>query len=162
MVGKLIKIGVLLLFTFTSLLGYAQESVLSSGGQAIGSGGKASYSVGQVVSSTFFGSTGSIAQGVQQAYEIYVVSATNDANFIALQCVVYPNPVTDFLVLNTKRSEYEGLSFLLLDMNGKVLQKNIISEEETRIYMGELVRGTYFVKVAQGNTALKTFKIIKK
>ncbi len=47
---------------------HAQEATLASGGNATGSGGSVSYSVGQVVYTTNIGTTGSVAQGVQQAY----------------------------------------------------------------------------------------------
>ncbi|MCB0409870.1 MAG: hypothetical protein KDD29_06595, partial [Flavobacteriales bacterium] len=51
---------------------FAQENTVSSGGDALGVGGSASYSVGQVVYTTHTGVNGSIAQGVQQPYEISV------------------------------------------------------------------------------------------
>jgi hypothetical protein len=40
-----------------------------AGGEATGSGGSVSYSVGQVVYTTNTGINGSVAQGVQQPYE---------------------------------------------------------------------------------------------
>ncbi len=51
----------------------AQTSVNATGGNASGSGGSASYSVGQVVYTTHTGTNGSVAQGVQQPFEISVV-----------------------------------------------------------------------------------------
>ena len=55
-------------------LAQAQESVNAYGGDAKGSGGTVAYSVGQIVYTTHTGATGSVAQGVQQAYEISVVT----------------------------------------------------------------------------------------
>jgi hypothetical protein len=52
---------------------HAQESPTSTGGDATGAGGSSSYSVGQVVYTTATGINGSVAQGVQQAYEISVI-----------------------------------------------------------------------------------------
>ena len=49
----------------------AQESANSSGGDATGSGGTIAYSIGQVVYTTNTGSNGSVAKGVQHAYEIF-------------------------------------------------------------------------------------------
>ena len=48
---------------------HAQESVNASGGDALGSGGSSSYSIGQVFYSNYTGASGSEAQGVQQADE---------------------------------------------------------------------------------------------
>jgi len=48
----------------------AQETIPASGGKASGSGGTASYSFGQVVYTTYTGTNGLVAQGVQQPFEI--------------------------------------------------------------------------------------------
>ncbi len=47
---------------------YAQEGATAAGGDASGSGGTVAYSVGQVAYTSNTGSTGSVSQGVQQAY----------------------------------------------------------------------------------------------
>ena len=44
----------------------AQESVNATGGDASGSGGSVSYSVGQITYQTHTGINGSVAEGVQQ------------------------------------------------------------------------------------------------
>ena len=59
---------------------HAQESVNSSGGEATGTGGTASYSVGQVVYTTATGTNGSVAQGVQQPYEISTTVGINETS----------------------------------------------------------------------------------
>ena len=139
----------------------AQESVIAIGGNASGSGGSVSYSVGQVVYTTSTGANGSVAQGVQQPYEISVVTAIEEAKGINLSVSVYPNPTTDYLTLEVKDFELSTLHFQLYDMNGKLLQSEKISGSQTSITMGNLVSATYFVKVIQSNKEIKTFKIIK-
>ena len=54
---------------------HAQESPTAAGGEATGTGGTSSYSVGQVVYTTATGTNGSLAQGVQQPYEISVTNS---------------------------------------------------------------------------------------
>ncbi|MGC8754863.1 MAG: hypothetical protein ACP5QJ_07625, partial [Thermosulfidibacteraceae bacterium] len=56
----------------------AQESVNATGGNASGNGGTVAYSVGQVVYTTNTGTNGSVAQGVQQPFEISVVSGIEE------------------------------------------------------------------------------------
>ncbi len=46
----------------------AQEVISASGGNATGSGGSVSYSVGQLFFMTHTGADGSVAEGVQQPY----------------------------------------------------------------------------------------------
>jgi len=160
---KLKVIGVATLFTFAFSLSTvtAQESVNATGGDASGSGGSASYSVGQVVYTTNTGANGSVAQGVQQPFEISVVTAIEEAKGINLSISAYPNPTTDYLTLEVKEFELSNLRFQLYDMNGKLLQNEKITSNQTSIVMSNLVPATYFVKVIQSNKEVKTFKIIK-
>ena len=139
----------------------AQTSVNATGGDALGSGGSASYSVGQVVYTTNTGTNGSVAQGVQQAFEISVVTGLEEAKGINLSVSAYPNPTTDYLTLEVKDVELLNLHFQMYDMNGKLLQNEKITGNQTSIVMSNLVPATYFVKVIQGNKEFKTFKIIK-
>ena len=139
----------------------AQESVNATGGNASGSGGSISYSVGQVAYQTHTGTNGSVAQGVQQAYEISVITAIEQAKGISLSVTAYPNPTTDYLTLEVKDFEFSTLSFQLYDMNGKLLQSEKITGNQTSILTSNLLPASYFIKVIQGNKEVKTFKIIK-
>jgi len=140
----------------------AQTSINATGGNASGSGGSASYSVGQVVYTTNTGTNGSVAQGVQQPFEISVVTAIEEAKGINLSVSAYPNPTTDYLTLSIKEFDISNVSYQLLDMNGKLLQNEKITGNQTSIVMSNLVPATYFVKVTESNKEVKTFKIIKK
>lgn len=145
----------------------AQESLNATGGNATGSGGSVSYSVGQVVYTTNTGgSSGSVAEGVQQAYEISVVTGIEEAKSINLTVSAYPNPTTDCLTLSIDNSvntnhDLSQLSYQLYDMSGKLLQSDKIKEAQTSIVMGSFIRASYLLTVIQNNTTLKTFRIIK-
>ena len=77
----------------------AQEAMTTSGSNASGDGGAVSYTLGQVVYTTNTSSTGTITQGVQQPYEIMVISGIEEITGISLECTVFPNPVKDLLKL---------------------------------------------------------------
>jgi hypothetical protein len=139
----------------------AQESVYATGGNASGSGGSVSYSVGQVVYTTNTGTNGSVAQGVQQPFEISVVTGLEEAKSITISVTAYPNPTTDYLTLSIDNFEISKLSYQLYDMQGKLLQSEKINDSQTSITMSNLVPATYFLKVIQNNKEVKTFKIIK-
>jgi len=140
---------------------HAQESVNATGSNASGSGGSASYSVGQVVYTTNTGTNGTVAQGVQQAFEITVVNSIEQATGINLSVTAYPNPTSDYLTLSIGEFDISNLSYQLYDMSGKLLQNEKITGNHTSIAMSNLVSAKYFVKVIQGNKEVKTFKIIK-
>ena len=151
-----------LLFLGLGLTGLqAQTSVNATGRNASGSGGSASYSVGQVVYTTNTGTNGSVSEGVQQPFEISVVTGLEEAKGINLSVTAYPNPTTDYLTLSIADFDASKLSYQLYDMNGKLLQNEKITGNQTSIVMSNLVPATYFVKVIQGNKEVKTFKINK-
>jgi hypothetical protein len=141
---------------------HAQTSVNATGGNASGSGGSASYSVGQVVYTTNTGTNGSVELGVQQPYEISIVTGLEEAKGSNLSVSAYPNPTADYLTLEVKYFELSNLSFQLYDINGKLLQSEKITGNQTSIVMSNLVPATYFVKVVQNNKEEKTIKVIKK
>lgn len=140
---------------------FAQQSITATGGDASGSGGTAAYSIGQVVYTTNTGTTGSVAQGVQQPFEISIVLGLDD-NLINLNMVAFPNPTTNLLQLKTEINSQENLSYQLYDVTGKVIETNKIINTIETIHMEELPKAIYFLKVvAKNNKELKTFKIIK-
>ncbi|MFT5668873.1 MAG: hypothetical protein ACI9DK_003078 [Vicingaceae bacterium] len=146
------------------LLGFgglqAQESPTASGGEAPGSGGTASYSVGQVVYTTNTGSNGSAAKGVQQPYEISTTIGINETP-ISLELSVYPNPTTYSLQLKVESEKLERLTYQLIDLQGKVIEHKKVTASTTTIKMESLPKAIYFLNLSKNNQLVKTFKIIK-
>jgi len=140
----------------------AQQTVTSTGGEATGTGGTTNYTIGQVVYTTNTGANGSVAQGVQQPYEISVVTGISEAKDISLTVVAYPNPTTDYLTLKVENYETANLQYKIFDINGKLLQSKKAEENETKIEMNNFATANYFVKVLDNKREIKTFKIIKK
>lgn len=140
---------------------HAQEATLATGGNASGSGGSASYSVGQVVYTTNAGTNGFIVQGVQQPFEISVVTGLEEAKYILLQCLAFPNPTTDFLNLTVENYANHNLLYQLFDVSGNLLEAKKLDGNQTNIVVSKLVAATYFLKVSDNNKEVKTFKIIK-
>ncbi len=140
---------------------FAQQATTASGGDAAGSGGSAAYSVGQIVYTTNTGTTGSVAQGVQQAYEISVVTGIKNETKINMSLVVFPNPTTNFLNLQIADLKKEQLVYQLTDALGKLIIENKITESSTQINMNAQAEAIYFLNIIQNNQTVKTFKIIK-
>ena len=139
----------------------AQSTIPASGGNASATGGTVSYTVGQTFYSTNSGTNGKVHPGVQQPYEISVVTGIEDASGISLEMLIYPNPAKDFINLIIENFEIDNLSYQLYDINGSILKKDKVVDNETSISMQDLKPSTYFIKVIQGNKDIKTFKIIK-
>ena len=161
----------LLAVSFTNV--QAQESPTTAGGEAGGSGGTASYTVGQVFYTTQTGTNGNgVVQGVQQPYEISVVTGIPEAKGINLSVSAYPNPVTDYLILKidnnyvqtmyaSSQQELSQLRYQIIDIDGKIIKTDNIIAIETKINTENLVQGNYFLRLIDNNKAIKVFKIIK-
>jgi len=154
---------VILLVTFIvlSINLSAQSSSNTSGGNATGSNGTVSYSVGQLTNHVYTGTTGSISEGVQQPFEISIVNGIDEAVDIQLKAVVYPNPTTDFIQLKIEKEKWIGTYYALYDQKGNMVKSDKINDKVTTIEMKSFAASVYFVKVYNNMSTLKTFKVIK-
>ena len=154
-----------LLFLSFSIAGaFAQnlhQSINGGGGDATGTGGTVSYSVGQTFYTDASGSSGSISPGVQQPYEISVVTAIEDTEDIRLVIEAFPNPTNSFLLLRISGNRTEPMSYQLYDLFGKLLQSERIVDTATPIDLNSLAKATYLLRVTSATQEFKTFKIIK-
>ena len=135
----------------------AQSGTVAFGGNATGSGGSISYSIGQVDYINATGEACSISQGIQQPIQRIQINKPTEIDF---QALLYPNPTADFAILSTP-TELKKLSYSLIDLNGKLISQEKINSNQVRIPMSKLANGTYFIKIIKGVKEIKTFKIIK-
>jgi hypothetical protein len=179
MIHKKATLSVLFLLGFCHAGLHAQEAIIASGGEATGNGVSVTYSVGQIVYTSNTGLNGSVAQGVQQPFEISVESGIDEFKDISLQCLAYPNPAADYLILKIDNGMQYQFTASLYDIKGKLFSNTIIESNETRIDMRNLSPAVYFLKIVltkrvaspsqiqsqsqslQSAGEIKTFKIIK-
>lgn len=138
-----------------------QETVTTSGGNATGNGGSVSYTIGQIAFSTLSGADGSVVQGVQQPYEISVLTAAENTEEITLNCIVYPNPTRNTIKLSIESLDFDDMICRLFDINGTLIQEMKVRSDVTEISMNNLAPSIYFLRVIRNKKELKTFKIIK-
>tara|TARA_B100000767_G_C19708481_1_gene511657 strand:+ start:646 stop:1119 length:474 start_codon:yes stop_codon:yes gene_type:complete len=138
----------------------AQETISVSAVEATGSGGKVSYTIGQLVYTNPTTAAGSLNQGIQQSIE-FVTLSNPELTAVTLKAVTYPNPTTDFIILALKDANLTGVSYTMYDLLGRFVNKGTVTTFETKIGMKSLPIGEYILRVQQNNQALKTFKIIK-
>jgi len=138
---------------------FAQENINSTGGKAAGANGTVTYSVGQTVFNTSSSATGTVSEGVQQPYEIFITTGI-ELTRINLHLNVFPNPTTNILNLTVENYENE-LSYQLFNIDGKMLKYEKIDSKETQIEMLDLLPASYFIRVIEKGQIVKSFKIIK-
>jgi hypothetical protein len=138
----------------------AQQATTASGGDASGSGGTAAFSVGQVVYTANTNASGTVSQGVQQAFEIFTLSIKETELNISLKA--FPNPTLNNLTLQISDYKNEKLSYQLYDIQGRLLNNGQIVAQQTNIEMTSLPTAIYFINVVnQENQKVQSFKIIK-
>ena len=140
-----------------TLLSFSQQNTTASGGNATGTGGTVSYSIGQIDYTNSTGSNGSVSQGVQQPFEFYELGITETA---FAQVNLYPNPTNEFIILQFENFT-NGLVYSLYDANGKIVAEGPIEALETHIDMREFARGNYNLAIQNASNAVQTIKIIK-
>lgn len=138
---------------------HAQQAITASGADAFGSGGSVAYSIGQAAYTANTGGTGSTNQGVQQAYEIFVVDS--EEVYADISFAVFPNPTTNNLILEIKGNDMEKLSYQLFDAQGKLINQSPVLSQQTFIDLRALPAATYFLSVFQKNKCIRSFKLVK-
>jgi Secretion system C-terminal sorting domain len=141
---------------------YAQQGNLASGGDASGTGGTVSFSIGQVFYSSASGTSQNLNQGIQQPFEISVLNSVEEkAADINLTASVFPNPTISNFTLKVETTKWKNLSYELYNAQGSLLLSKKVEVDETIIEISGLASAFYILKVHDGNQSIKTFKITK-
>ena len=146
-------------FAFTA---FCQTGVVTAGGTVSGSGGSATYTVGQIADQRVEAGGKYIIEGVQQPYEIQTVGVNNYPG-IQLEAVLYPNPTAHFVQLKISNFEIppHGLKAQLFDKSGKLLQVFDVFDLLTQMDLSEYPSATYQLRIMDDKQLLKTFQIVK-
>lgn len=139
----------------------AQNAVVTTGKIISSENGSVSYSIGQVGYSSINGSNGNLIEGVQQPYEISVITQSDYFKEIVLECEAYPNPTSDKLFVRADNSNFISMSYQLFTIDGQLVKEGAIKDFVTSVSMLELVSSSYYLTISADNVIVKTFKIIK-
>ena len=139
---------------------FAQQGRVASGGDASGSGGTVSFTIGQIDYISVSNTNGSVNQGIQQPLELFTVG-TSDIPGVELSTSVYPNPTVESLTLQVDKDLLGNLEYQLYDVVGKLIMSSKVDNVTTSIDMSQLASSSYFLKVLNSTTLIKTYKIIK-
>ena len=136
----------------------AQYNTVSAGGDAEGSNGSVSYTVGQVVYTSAVGANGSVNQGVQHPYEIDIITGIE---YKEIELTLFPNPTLgqfNLCIADSRTSEY---SIQLFDAEGKLLLNKKQLLELNSIYLESYATGIYTLSVFKKDKLVKSFRIIR-
>jgi Secretion system C-terminal sorting domain len=151
---------IIALLAFRHTQASAQQAIIAAGGDAIGSGGTMSYTIGQIDYITLDDAGGIATQGVQQPYEIYPVSIAEQDD-IALEYCLYPNPTRASVTLVVTPANLSDLFMRLYDLQGNLILEQRITDVNTILPLEELSSATYLLVVSNPLQELQQFRIIK-
>lgn len=138
----------------------SQKVNASSGGHFQNQSFSVAFTLGETMIQTLENSDKKVTQGFQQSD--LIVTAIEEVKGFTFHINAYPNPVTNVINLLIDNELPEAASYSLFDMNGRLVARENMESLITKIPVQHLVSSTYFLKVMQGSTSVKTFKIIKK
>jgi hypothetical protein len=141
-----------------SLNAYSQSNTLSTGGDAEGENGSISYSIGQVVYTSAQGSNGNINQGLQQPYDVGVITGVEE---LGINLTVFPNPTAGALTLNIADEESALLSYQLFDASGRLVDSKSKLNTNTTISLEAYATGVYTLSVLRDNKQIKSFRVVR-
>jgi hypothetical protein len=136
----------------------AQQVVATQGGTFSNSNGTMSFTIGEGVAQTLTGDAKALTQGFQQSGISVSVLGEPDPGF---SITVYPNPATEILNLKIVREDLGDLQYVVFDINGIIIIQKKVEAMETTIDLKQLSKGIYIIRIREGLTELKSFKIIK-
>jgi hypothetical protein len=147
------------LLSFWCIIAFSQQQeVISSSGKSFGnSTGSISYTLGEIMNNTFISPDFILTQGFQQS-KFFIVDNRPERQ-LGIEILVYPNPVKEFVIL--KIEHYQEFSYVLYDMTGRVIEKNIVISTETEINFNDLEPSLYVLKVFRSEEDVRIFKITK-
>lgn len=137
---------------------HAQQAVLTTGGDASGSSGSVSFSLGQVTDEAQNNDNGIVSQGVQQTYpDIPTAVHTNGPNEVASVFPTVSNGTVN-LVLPEGTGSW---SVTLFDSNGRLVYTAKLAEGTHELSLRPCADGMYQLRLRRADGAVQTFTLIR-
>jgi len=86
---------------------------------------------------------------------------SNTENNKASRFTVYPNPATEFIMLQQISQEATGTTWQILGANGQLYKSGHLEEDATKISLEELPQGMYFLSISTESGSIETKRFIK-
>ncbi len=74
---------------------------------------------------------------------------------------VFPNPATDFIIINSAESENKKYEIIISDVLGKQCLQTPNSQLPTKISISNFQNGIYFISMRQNGNSIKNMKLVK-
>lgn len=122
--------------------------------------GSVSYSLGQTFFSSYDSKENYIIEGVQQPLTIPKNSVDKEEKHFKV--TAYPNPVTNYFIIEASDYTNRSLYYTLMDFKGRLLKEDSIGKYGAMVNTAELPVAVYLLKITDNGIHIKTIRIIKK
>ncbi len=139
-----------------------QFSINTSGGDISNGEGSVSYSIGQVNYLSYNKDDSYTSEGVQQPLIISIKQIEFIEEIETFTLAAYPNPVTDYFMVEASSYTNRSLKYYLTDLNGNLIKEGTIEEPGTTIDVSRLAVAIYILNITDNTEHIKTFRILKK
>jgi hypothetical protein len=171
------KIIIMLLFLLIPLLCKSQTtqnknhknrnlhaSINATGGDISSEEGSVSYSIGQVYYTSLQGNKNHVTEGIQQPLVISItpIDKIDEKEEEIFKLAAYPNPVTDYFIIEASTYNNRSLSYHLMDLQGRLLKLDRIGKSGAKVDISRLSAAIYLLRISDNGKHIKTIKIIKK
>ena len=161
-----------IILTLTSIFALGQfimaqsitpQVVATAGNYASNGGYSVSWTLGEPVIATATNSGTTLTQGFQQP--TYNVLSLTNGKIEGFEVNVYPNPSSDFIVIDWTTDEKNMLYISLYDMAGKLItnQSYSAAQDKASMNLSNLASAQYLLEIRnKDNSIAKVFQISKK
>jgi hypothetical protein len=142
----------------------APESINSSGGKMTQTNGSLSYTVGELVVTSFEDGQGNTLNGGFTAGATITTVSILAVNPAVLSVSVYPNPTTAFVTIKITEANTEPFILEIIDNTGKIITTNNYSGVSSKIGINcnSWSNGIYYLNIkSKDQSIIGTYKIIK-
>jgi hypothetical protein len=138
----------------------AQSVVASSGAYHESSNATLSWTLGETITETNYGTKAILNQGVQQNYSFTIVKVYEKPE-TKVNINVFPNPTVDYVNISIENSN-DQFEIAIFDLNGKILISKKMNGAISSFDIKKFAESNYFIKISnQKEEIIKTYKIIK-
>lgn len=160
---KLLPFVLITAFGFTSQAQTATSHIISSGGNDVNNAGKQlTYTIGEVLVSTYKAGANTFTQGFNQPSKLVVTSVSDMQTGYTLN--TYPNPSQDIVNIDINGKLSGPLSLEMFDSKGSKITPLMLQNDNSKIRfnMQGLPTGYYYVRlVNSADHSASTIKIAK-
>ena len=135
------------------------QVIAASGGSGQGGGTSMTWTLGETAVAIIGAGNMMFTPGFHQP--VLIANAISSVDGLPFTIEVYPNPSSDFIIIQLRDVGFQEFKYLLYDAGGRLIYQVKPDKATTCIDLGRYASGLYILKARQAEKEISTFEIIK-